>query len=361
MADHGDITVSAELLRRQLEDLLAAWGMPEDYIRVTADIIMDTDLCGIDSHGVGMLSSYDQWRDDGDLFFDAPITVVNDIPSMALLDAGSGLGHPAAYKAMTLAIEKAKATGIGMVTVRKSNHFGAAGYYAKMALEHGLIGIAMTATPGAAVVPTFGKQSMIGTNPIAFAAPTKRNPPFVLDMATSTVAVGKLAISHRLQKPIPLGWALDDDGQPTTDATVARFARKLTPLGGSRELGSHKGYGLGAMVEILCSIMSGASILCMERDKGMTFNIGDVGHFVMAADPAALRGDDGFVDELDDYIDALRATPPADPDQPVLIAGDPEWAQFEERSKNGIPLSAALTEEIRGCADKAGVAFILTN
>lgn len=360
--DDDGLVVSAELLRRQLADILAAWGMPADYIEQTADVMIDTDLCGIDSHGVGMLSAYNSWRKMGKLIFDAPITVVNDIPSMALLDGGSGLGHPAGTKAMAMAIDKAKATGVGMVTVRKSNHFGAAGFYAKMALEHDLIGIAMTGTPGAAVVPTFGKQNMLGTNPIAFAAPTRRNPAFLLDMATSTVAVGKLAISARLGKPIPVGWALDDDGEPTTDAAIARESRRLTPVGGTRELGSHKGYGLAAMVEILSSVMSGASIVCVEQSKGGDrFIIGDVGHFLMAADPAALRGDDLFQEELDEYIDTLRATEPTDPDNPVQVAGDPEWLSFEKRSQEGIPLSAALADEIRDVAEEAGIGFILQN
>ena len=355
------MNISAELLREQLELILDAWGMPAAYIEKTATVMIDTDLHGIDSHGIGMLSAYNNWRKMGCIVFDASITVLTDLPSLSLVDGGGGLGHPVSVEGMTIAISKARKTGIGIVTARHSNHFGAAGYYAKMALQENLIGIAMTGTPGSAVVPTFGKQNMLGTNPIAFAAPTRRNPPFVLDMATSTVAIGKLAIAKRLGLPIKEGWALDKNGNAITDPVIAREARRLTPLGGSRELGSHKGYGLAAMVDILSSTLSGAAIVCVSREEDGEFNLGNVGHFFMAVDPSAIREDDKFSDELDDLIDALRATTPADENQPVLVAGDPEWEAFKTRSVDGIPISEELAKEVQSIAEDSGVAYILTN
>ena len=355
------MNIPADRLRQQVELILAAWGMPEEYIDQTATGMIDTDLHGIDSHGVGMLSAYNNWRKTGGIKFNAPITVVTNLPALALIDGGSGLGHPVGVLGMTMAIDKAKETGIGAVTARASNHFGAAGFYARIALEHGLIGIALTGTPGSAVVPTFGKQNMLGTNPIAFAAPTRRNPPFVLDMATSTVAIGKLSVLKRLGLPLPDGWALDQDGNPTTDAEVGREARRLTPLGSSRELGSHKGYGLAMMVDILSSTLAGADIFCVAREEGNNFVIGNVGHFFMALDPKALRGDDSFEDELDHLIDTMRGTPPVEDDQPVQIAGDPEWEAFEIRSRDGIPVPNALLGEIKAVAEEAGAKFILGN
>jgi len=352
------LNILAKVLREQLELVLEAWGMPAAYIDQTATVMVDTDLHGIDSHGIGMLSGYNRWRKMGGIEFDAPITRLTDLPSLSLIDGGGGLGHPVGVEGMTVAISKARETGLGMVTVRHSNHFGAAGYYAKMALAHNLIGIAMTGTPGSAVVPTFGKQNMLGTNPIAFAAPTRRNPPFVLDMATSTIAIGKLTIAKRLGLPVKEGWALDTNGNATTDPIIAREARRLTPLGGSRELGSHKGYGLAAMVDILSSALSGAAILCVTREKAEDFNIGNVGHFFMALDPAAIRGDEKFQDELDDLIDVLHATPPADVNQPVLVAGDPEWEAFKTRSVEGIPISEELAKEVQFVAEEAGVSYI---
>ena len=355
------MNVVSEVLREQLELIFKVWGMPAEFAELTSRVMIDTDLRGIDSHGISMLSVYNNWRKMGRIIFDAPITVVTDLPSLSLIDGGAGLGHPIGIKAMKVAINKARETGVGMVTVRQSNHFGAAGYYARMALEHDLIGVAMTGTPNSAVVPTFGKLNMLGTNPIAFAAPTRRNPPFVLDMATSTVAVGKLAVAKRLGLPIKHGWALDEDGHPTTDPVIAREARKLTPLGGTRELGSHKGYGLAAMVDILSSTLSGANIFCVTRDKGEESNISKVGHFFMALNPATVRGDDSFPDELDDLIDVLHATPPINKDQPVLVAGDPELENFRIRSKNGIPVSRELAQEIKLVAEEADVEYLLKN
>lgn len=353
------LTVPADLLNRQIVEIFTAWGMPGGHADTAARIMVDTDLKGIDSHGIGMLPGYRNMRRDGKIVVDGEIRVVRELPSMALIDGGHGLGHPVAEKAMGLAIEKAKQSGIGVVSVRNSNHYGAAGYYAAMAPDEGLIGISLTGTPSSLVVPTFGKRTMFGTNPIAFAAPARRNPPFLLDMATSTVAIGKLAVAVRAGTDIPLGWAMDRDGRPTTDAPAAREARKLTPLGGSREMGSHKGYGLAAMVDILSSVLSGAAIFRVDEFTGRSQAAGNVGHFFLAADPAAVRGDDGFPDEMDDLIDALHATEPADPGQPVLVAGDPERAAYAERSKSGIPVTGRLADEIKDVARECNAPYLL--
>ncbi len=353
------ITVPAQRLGEQINAILAAWGMPRDSVETMVEVMVNTDLRGIDSHGVGMLPAYFKSYRNGKLIPDGEISILVDLPSMALIDGGHGPGHPSAVFAMSLAIEKALGTGVGVVTARNSNHYGAAGYYAMMAPEKGLVGLSMTGTPGGGVVPTFGAKPMLGTNPIAFAAPAKRHPPFVLDMATSTVAIGKLGIAKRLGVPIPEGWALDREGRPTTDATLAREARNLTALGGSRTLGSHKGYGLGAMVDILCSTLSGAAIPCVDEHFGRGSEATNIGHFFMALDPRALRPEGNFENELDDLIEALHATPGVDPDQPVLVAGEPEDEIFAQRKKNGIPLSDRLIEEIKATAKGSGVAYIL--
>lgn len=353
------VSVSASSLREQLTSILAAWGMQDDHIKMACDVMIDTDLRGIDSHGMGMLPAYNNWRKAGLINVAGNIQRVTDLPSLSLIDGGQSMGHAVGVISMELAIEKASTTGIGMVTAKGSNHYGAAGYYAKMAVETGFLGVSMTGTPGAAMVPTFGKKKILGTNPIAFAAPARRNPPFILDMATSTVALGKLAIAQRLGLPVPEGWALDIEGQPTTDPAIGRETRNLTPLGGTRELGSHKGYGLAAMVDIFSSTLSGASIHQVGNKADAPNVIGDIGHFFMAIDPKALRGDDSFPDEVDDLIDALHKTPPIEEGISVLVAGDPEITAFEERSKNGIPLSDKLAGEIKQVAEDSGVAFTL--
>jgi LDH2 family malate/lactate/ureidoglycolate dehydrogenase len=240
--------------------------------------------------------------------------------------------------------------------VRNSNHFGAAGVYALRAAEQGFIGLATTAVFKASIVPTNGREARFGTNPIAFAAPAGRNRPFLLDMATSTVALGKFKLSAREGKAIPPGWALDEAGRPQTDPNRALVDRLMTPLGGSREMGGHKGYGLAAMVEILSTTLSGASYAPL-RPAGAQRN--DVGHFHLAVHPEAFRDAGAFESDLDDLVDALRATPSADPAQPVMVAGDPEYAARERRRREGIPVPRSLLALVRDIAERNGAEFTL--
>jgi LDH2 family malate/lactate/ureidoglycolate dehydrogenase len=297
-------------------------------------------------------------RDAGILNLQPKLETVVDLPAIATIDGDGGLGHYPSVTAMNLAIEKCRQFGIAAVAVRNSNHFGAAGYYAWMAAEAGLIGISTTGVRNPATVPTFAAEPRFGTNPIAFAAPAGRNRPFLLDMATSTVAIGKLVLAARAHKPLPVGWALDKQGQPLTDPVQARDIRHLTPLGASRELGGHKGYGLAMMVEILSSTLSGAAFSPTKppHQPGEPY---DVGHFFLAMDPGAFRDKAGFLGDLDAMIDCLHATRPVDPDQPVRVAGDPEADQMAERSANGIPLSAVLVDELRDIARAANAEFTL--
>jgi LDH2 family malate/lactate/ureidoglycolate dehydrogenase len=357
MSDH---VVSADALRRQLSLIFSAWGMPADHVATTVHVMAETDLRGIDSHGIGMIPSYDRWLRQGRLTMTPEIRVVRDLPSGGLIDGGNGLGYVSSVLAMGMAITKAKATGISVMGVRRSDHFGAAGHYALMAAGEGLIGIAMTAGATALTVPTFGREPRLGTNPIAFAAPGRRNRPFCLDMATSAVAFGKVNIARRAKKPLADGLALDADGRPITDSQKAFELRRLAPLGGDRAHGGHKGYGLAMMVQILCDTMTGTAMLRPapahdERDLGP----GRFAHFFMALDPDLLRGDDGFEDDLDELLDLMRATAPADSGQPVMVAGDPEDRAYAERSRNGVPMTKALYEEVRVVARGANVEFML--
>lgn len=350
--------IPAETIRRQLEVVFASWGMTEENIAVTVDVMTATDLSGVDSHGLGMLPSYAERRGRGIVNDRPDIRIVREKPAVALIDADRSLGHPPSVKAMRLAVEKARTTGVAVVGVRNSNHFGAAGYYSRMAAEMGAVGMAMTNAPGPAMVPTFGREAVLGTNPLAFAAPAKRNPPFALDMATTTVAVGKLNIARRLGKSVPEGWALNADGAPETDGAAAYAARRLTPLGGDRERGGHKGYGLATMVEILCAVLNGAWSDGPGPDGRPARTKHDVGHFFLAIDPAKVRADGGFEDDLDRMIDMLRATPAVDPANPVQVAGDPEVAARADRLANGVPVAETLIEETRKVAEAAGAPFL---
>jgi LDH2 family malate/lactate/ureidoglycolate dehydrogenase len=351
--------IPADVIRRQLEAVFRTWGMAEDRIATTVEVMVATDLSGVDSHGLGMLPSYADRRRRNIMNMQPELKVVREKQAVALIDADRSIGHPPSVMAMKLAVEKAKACGVAVVGVRNSNHFGAAGYYSRMAAEMGMIGMAMTNAPGAAMVPTFGKEAKLGTNPIAFAAPAEKNPPFALDMATTTVAFGKLTIAKRLGKAIPEGWALDEHGQSTTDGAVAHAARRQLPLGGDRERGGHKGYGLGTMVEVLCAVLTGAWADGVDADGKPQHTDYDVGHFFLSIDPKLVRADGEFEADLDRMQGMLRATPAVDPDNPVLVPGDPEVRETAERTKLGIPVADMLIEETRVVAEECGAEFLL--
>ena len=346
----------AQAIHRQIEAIFRAWGFPPDQAATAADVLTEADLLGIDSHGLTLIPLYQEFIDSGMVETNPHIRVARDFGATAVIDGGGGFGQAPSIRAMDLAIDKARAFGIGAVGVRNSNHYGAAGVYALRAAGQGFIGVSTTAVYKPSIVPTFGRAARFGTNPIAFAAPGRRNRPFLLDMATSTVAMGKFKLYAREGKSIPPGWALDEAGRPQTDPTQAFRDRRMTPLGGSREMGSHKGYGLAAMVEILSTTLSGATYGPL-RAADATRN--DVGHFHLAMHPAAFRDEGAFEADLDALIDTLRATPPADPAQPVLVAGDPEYAARERREREGVPLPRSLMALVRDVAKRSGAEFTL--
>jgi LDH2 family malate/lactate/ureidoglycolate dehydrogenase len=349
-----DKLVSVDALNSQVSAILRTWGMAEEHVRITTEHLVYADLHGIDSHGVGMLLKYHRGLLDGALTVTPKIEVIRESETTALVDGGSGLGHVPADFAMKLAIAKCREKGMGAVAVRNSSHYGAAGAYAALAAKSGFIGIATTNTAKPAIVPTFGLEAMLGTNPIAFAAPTTRNQPFLLDMATSTAPVGKIVTAWRRARPIPNGWALDAEGKPVTNARRAFKLRRLTPLGSSREMGSQKGYGLAAMVEILSAVLSGS-----QNKPGATKTDTQVGHFFLALDPQRFRDKGEFETDLDEMMDSLRASKPSDQTQPVLVAGDPEYLAESERRRSGIPLSRSVFEDIRMICRVSGVPFTL--
>lgn len=353
-------TVPHTLLAEQISVVLRAWGMPEDRIETTADLMVEADLRGIDSHGIGMLPTYAERFGDGRIIPDAPIMIVSETPALTLIDAGHGLGHAPARLGMERACDKAAELGIAVSVVRHSNHFGAAGVYATIAADRGLIGFACTGTTQRAVVPTGGREPRFSTNPVAFAARPEGRDHFSLDMATSTVAVGKINIARRAGRPLPVGWAVGEDGHPETDAARAFRAvpKRLTPLGGSRTLGGHKGYGLAVMVDILASVLGGSNIGGVDLATGRPGPFIEVGHFLLALDPAFINP--AFPADLAALTDSLRGTRPLDPSRPVLVPGDPEHAARAERLASGIPMTETLVGEVRQVAREAGAPFLLT-
>lgn len=348
-----DTRVSAAVLVTQLTAILRAWGMSAEHAAITVEHLLYADLRGIDSHGSSMMLHYHRARAAGSLAMSPAIALVREGATTALLDGGGGLGHVPADLAMKIAIAKCREAGMGAVAVRNSGHFGAAGAYVSMAAREGLIGLATTNTERPALVPAGGVEAGLGTNPIALAAPGGRGRPFLLDMATSSASLGRMATAWRKGRSIPAGWALDAAGRPVTSGRAAVEHRRLTPLGGTPEMSSHKGYGLAVAVEILSAVLSGAR---GPRTRGA---VAGVGHFFLAIDPARFRDDGGFGGDLDALLESLRASRPLDPARPVLVAGDPEEAVREERGGAGIPLPRGVLEDLRAVARAAGVPFTL--
>ena len=359
------MNVYADQVRQQIRLILQAWGMPADMAGITADLMVETDLMGIDSHGVSMLMMYEELRLSGALKLQARPAVVRDKGCTALLDGGASLGHPVSSMAMNLAVDKALAHGVGVVGVRNSHHFGAAGVYARIASSRQMLGMVTSATRTVAMVPTRGSAPVLGTNPLAFAAPAARNRPFVLDMATTTVAAGKVKVYHLNDKPMPEGWVVDDAGQPVVDPHQGMdyvFKRPdggLTPLGGTRELGSHKGYGLAMMVHILGGTLTGGSFSPIRNRSRKQGDPDNIGHFFLALDPRFFREEGEFQNDMDEAIDVMHQTPCANPEEPVLVAGDPEAMAREERLRDGIPIPSRLEQHIREICVRCGAGYVL--
>jgi LDH2 family malate/lactate/ureidoglycolate dehydrogenase len=357
--------VSASRIRQQLESVFTAWGMSAEHAAVTAEMMVETDLRGVDSHGISMLPTYDKEFRAGRLNMRPQWKTVRDLPAIARIDADRSLGHPVSAHAMNLAVDKCRTTGVAVVTVFNSHHFGAAGCYAKIAADRGVIGMVTSATRGVTLVPTFAAEPVMGTNPLAFAAPARKNASFELDMATTTVAAGKVKVHKLNHKPVPAGWVVDGASRAVTDEARAfehvfeRPEGGITPLGGSRELGGHKGYGLAVLVHILGGTLAGASFSPLRNRTQRPSDPHNIGHFFMAIDPRAFRDEGQFEQDLDDVIDVLHGAKRANPDQPVLVAGDPERLTRAERIERGVPIPDDLMSQLRDVAAAAQVPFVL--
>jgi LDH2 family malate/lactate/ureidoglycolate dehydrogenase len=356
---------AGSLIREQIATILSAWKMKSELVETTADAMVYSDLAGIDSHGISLLTLYEEKLLAGKLQLQAEPRVVRENAVTALIDAGAGLGHPASVMGARLAADKAAANGLGAVGVTNSHHFGAAGYYAKMISDRGFVGIVSCNSRMVCVPPTGSSTRVFGTNPIAFAAPARRNPPFLLDMATSTVAANKIKVYAYQGKPLPAGWVLDENGEPVCDSKqgleyVWHSDRGgLSPLGGTAEMRSHKGYGLAMMMQILGSTLVGGTFPAIDQSNGRLDKRDNIGHFFLAIDPKCFRPEGEFESDVDDMIDFLHAQSPINPDEPVLVPGDPEVHAREQRSREGVPLSAALVEKIGSICGRCNAPFLL--
>jgi LDH2 family malate/lactate/ureidoglycolate dehydrogenase len=293
------------------------------------------------------------------------VRIVNETPVTALLDGGAGLGQVIGVRAMRLAMDKAREVGAGFVAVRNSNHYGIAGYYSMMALEEDLMGISMT-NSAPLVVPTFGKEAILGTNPLSVAVPAGEARPFVLDMATSVVPRGKLEEYQRQEKSLPDGWAADSRGMPASDAAEVlhnlqeRKGGGILPLGGAGEdYGGHKGYGLALLVDILCGVLPGAGFatrVYLKDEDGSPWPA-NIGHFFGAFSIDAFRPLGQFEESMEEIIQAMKTSAKAQGQERIFIHGEKEWEATEERKRLGIPLHPKVVDDLRALAEELDVPF----
>ena len=324
---------------------------------LAAKVLLSADLRGIDSHGVARLSGYVRLWEVKRVNANPNIKIIHETPSTAVIDGDGGLGLVVAPFAMKVAIEKAKNAGTGWVSVQNSNHFGIAGYHALMAVEQDMIGWAMTnASP--LVAPTFSTERLLGTNPICVAVPAGEEAPFVADMATTTAANGKLEILQRKNEKAPLGWVQDKYGNASVNPHELKSGGSLLPLGGDREHGSHKGYALGAIVDIFSAVLSGANygpwvppfpayVPMPEEQPGK-----GIGHFLGAMRIDAFRPADDFKLHMDKWIQRFKAATPIAGEERVIIPGEPEKEMETERMRSGIPLLPVVEEDLKFLAEK---------
>ncbi|CAL1520211.1 Ldh family oxidoreductase [Chitinophaga sp. MM2321] len=348
-------------LREFTREVFIHMGCSLEHAALASEVLVSADLRGIDSHGVARLSGYVRLWEAKRINPRPDIRIVHETPSTAVVDGDAGLGLVVAPYAMEVAMKKAAAVGTGWVSVKNSNHFGIAGYHAMKALDQDMIGMAMTnASP--LVAPTFAKERMLGTNPIAVAIPAKEQPPFVADFATTTAANGKLEILQRKNEEAPVGWIQDKAGHPSTNPYELKDGGALLPLGGDREHGSHKGYCLGAIVDIFSAVLSGAnygpwappfvSFLPLAPDP-----VGEgLGHFFGAMRVDAFRPADEFKAHMDTWISRFRSATPIEGQQ-VLIPGDPEREMQHYRLENGIPVVAPVVKDMQEVAAKFKLNF----
>ena len=340
-----------------VENYLSKLGASAEDAKIIADVFVAADLRGVDSHGLQRLVGYYSTKK----FFN-PVKqakILCETPTTALIDGQNGSGQVISYNAMKLCIQKAKEFGMGSITVKNSNHFGIAGYYAMMALEQNMIGICMTNSQSW-IVPTYGKKSVLGTNPISVAVPSLHEYPYVLDMATSAVSYGKVEIARKKNIEIPDGWAIDENGNTTENPNdiVPRKKGALLPLGGTEITSGYKGYGLAMLVEILCSALSGG-VFSTEIGAPNSSEPAGVSHFFMAMKVNSFRPILEFKTQMDSMIQELKNSPKAGNNEQIFIAGEKEFNLEKYNNENGIPLIQTVYEEMITDGKRVGVDFDL--
>ncbi len=347
------VYIDAKTLENFMKDVFIGLGVPEEDAKIIADVLITSDLRGIDSHGIQRCKMYYDRIREGIYEVKTKIDIIKDGPTTALWDGICGMGHVIAYRAMQAAIDKAKKYGLGAVAVRNSTHFGIAGYYSLMAIKEGMIGLAVTnARPS--IPPTFGVEPMLGTNPLTIGAPTDEEFPFLLDCATSIIQRGKVELNNRIDKPLPENTVINDRGEIMTDAGKVleeMLERKaaLLPLGGKgEETAGYKGYGYATVVELLSAALQEGIYLrdtlgIVENDQKRL----KVGHFFLAININSFLGLNSFKKTAGNIMRDLRSSKKEPGAERIYTAGEKEYNAENERRKSGIPLNESLQEDIK--------------
>lgn len=353
--------IAPDAMRALMERLFVRVGVPAGDAAQAVAVLLFSDLHGIDSHGIPRMRMYLSAIRDGRVNLHSQITTLAESPATLTLDGDHGLGLVIAPEAMRRCIGKARETGWCTVTVRASNHLGALSYYPMLAVQEGMGGMSMT-NAGPLLVPTFGSIPVLGTNPFSVAFPGGTNAdPFLLDMASTSVAWGKVEIAKREGKPIPEGWAFDRNGVFTTDPNEAVA---LAPLGSDYAHRSQKGYGLAVMVDCFTAMLSGGTWSARIPGRGSGSGAGDHAspgtcHCFMAWRIDAFTDPEAYRAQMDDMLSTLRATPPAPGHTAVLAPGQPEFDAYRERSVHGVPLHQSVRDDLRDLADTYDVPYDL--
>ncbi|MBN2413131.1 Ldh family oxidoreductase [candidate division KSB1 bacterium] len=356
--------VQKEKLMKFTQNVFLTYGVNKKDAFICADNLVLADMRGIPSHGVARLKRYVDGMNNGVILPLNKPEIVKETAVTANIDGKAGLGQIVGHFATSLAIKKAKQSGAGIVTVRNSNHYGIAGYYSQMILNENLLGISMT-NSAPLVVPTFGREMVFGTNPISLTAPAKDRKPFFLDMATSVVPRGKLEVYNREGKPLPDGWAVDENGQVTTDPgkvlnnLLNRMGGGILPLGGEGELYSgYKGYGMAIFVDILSGVLSGGAYAnLVNKSKNGKPAPANVSHFFMALDIENFVDLDTFTTNMTDLMNRLQNSDKATNQKHIFIHGEKEYVKHEKYEKEGIPLQDKVYDTLRSIAEQRKVNF----
>jgi LDH2 family malate/lactate/ureidoglycolate dehydrogenase len=342
--------VNPEKLKKCVSELFHKVGAPAGEAEIIADCLIEADLCGVESHGITRIGGYVQKMEKGGFAKAATLERIQESASTAYYDAHGSIGFVCSVRAMNTAIEKAGQTGVGVVSLRNSNHYGAAGYYTKMAARKKMIGFSCTNGPPA-IAPWGSTQRFHGTNPFSLCFPT-RNDPIVLDMATSVVARGKIMLAARKGDAIPLGWALDDKGNPTTDAHAA-LAGSVFPVGGV------KGYIMAFAMDVLSAVLSGSFFGVQFADFDNPEKRQNVGQFFMALDIERFIGMDKFLDGIELLKSAIRSLPRKEGVDKIYMPGEPEFNKRSERLQKGIFVSGVVYADLKRLCDRYGVHFTI--